>query len=150
MNKIRKNSWAITHDKSKTSEYNIWRQMRQRCQNPGAAYYKWYGARGIKVCDRWESFQTFIEDMGEKPTPKHTLDRIDNNKDYSPDNCRWATRKEQAKNRRHRWKTYTFNGKTQTLTDWAKDVGITPSSMYDRRDAGWSIEKMFTTKKLKN
>lgn len=145
MNKQRKNYWAITHDKSKTPEYNIWRQMRQRCNNPTAYYYKWYGARGITVCERWDSsFETFLEDMGTKPTPKHTLDRVNNDEGYSPENCAWKTRKEQAQNRRPSKPFTTYNGKSQSLKDWAKELGVRPGLLYERRNRGWSIERVLT------
>ena len=85
---------------SKHPLYETWMNMRRRCENPNSTNYKNYGARGIKVCDRWQSFENFLADMGEKPDPALTLDRTNNEGDYEPDNCRWATRKEQRANKR--------------------------------------------------
>lgn len=108
----------MTHRKT----YQCWQDMRQRCYNPNCKKYRIYGARGIKVCDRWlESYKNFLEDMGEKPEG-YTLDRIDNDGEYSPGNCRWATPKEQGLNRRTNH-LITFNGKTQTITEWATELG---------------------------
>jgi hypothetical protein len=108
---------------SYSREYNIWAMMRQRCSNPKAANYLGYGARGIKVCERWNRFSNFIADLGPAPSPAHTLDRIDNNGDYTPENCRWADVLQQQNNRRNSVFIEAF-GKRLTLAQWARETGL--------------------------
>ncbi len=111
----------------KTPEYRAWRALKSRCLNKNLSRYKDYGGRGIKVCERWlNSFKNFLEDMGRRPTPKHSLDRHPNiNGDYEPNNCRWATDTEQAKGQRsNRWITY--ENKKLILQDWAAFIGVSP------------------------
>lgn len=111
---------------SNTSLYRAWVNMRQRCTNRNLVQYKDWGGRGIKVCDRWlgdSGFSNFIKDMGSTYQPGLTLDRIDNDGNYEPSNCRWATRREQQSNRRKN-RMVTFNGETKTFTEWANIMGV--------------------------
>jgi len=115
-----------------TKEYRSWYHMKTRCYNKKRPYWKYYGGRGIKVCDRWkDSFVNFLSDMGNKPTSKHSLDRIDNNGDYSPDNCKWSTSKQQTRNKRSNI-MIEYNGKIQCLNDWAKELEIKRTTLWMR------------------
>ena len=120
--------------------YPVWDQMRRRCNNPKAKQFADYGGRGIKVCERWQtSFQNFLADMGPRPEGM-TIERIDNNGDYKPDNCRWATRKEQNENRRiciH----CVLNGERMTLAEACRRKGIAYRPVVKRiQDRGWPVD----------
>jgi hypothetical protein len=97
---------TITHGETKerrqSAEYRCWVGLIRRCSDPGRPDWKWYGARGIRVCERWQSFENFLADMGRKPSPKLSIDRINNKGNYEPGNCRWATQSEQVRNQRKR------------------------------------------------
>lgn len=110
---------------------SIWRLMEQRCNNKNHPSYSRYGGRGIKVCKRWEKFENFLKDMGAKPTPSHTLDRINNDGDYTPANCRWATRREQNNNASFN-KHITFKNKRYTLAEMARELKMSISKFYWR------------------
>jgi hypothetical protein len=119
--------------------------MLERCLYQKHHCYSDYGKRGIDVCDRWIfSFQYFLDDMGERPTVKHTLDRIDPNGNYTPDNCRWATPQEQARNKRDTLKL-TFQGETKPLISFAEEYDIPYATLHARITKGWSTEKAITT-----
>lgn len=97
-------NYRFRHGRSLTPEHFAWKDMRKRCANPKSKDYRWYGGRGIRVCDRWESFETFLSDMGPRPSTAYSIDRIDNDGNYEPGNCRWATKSEQRRNQRPRVK----------------------------------------------
>jgi hypothetical protein len=126
-------------------EYAAWLAMKNRCSNPMAAGFENYGGRGITVCDRWiGSFETFLADMGRKPTATHSIDRIDNDGNYEPSNCKWASRAEQNRNSRRNQKL-TFQGRTMTVAEWSVVVGIDPYTLYKRLYRGWSTERLLST-----
>lgn len=126
-----------------TKTYMAWASMKKRCSNPNHSRYKNYGGRGIKVCKRWMEFTGFLEDMGESPEGM-SIDRVDNDKDYSPDNCRWTTLERQANNRTDN--VYlVYDGRKQSLADWARDLGFNRFTLKSRINLGWSAEKVLTT-----
>ena len=122
-----------------STEYSTWVKMRGRCNCVTNPRYSEWGGRGIKVCDRWNDFSNFLEDMGRKPTPKHSIDRIDNNGHYEPSNCRWATLNEQANNKRSNI-LMTFKGKTQTMIQWSEELKINYGTLQSRLNTGWTHE----------
>lgn len=125
----------------KTPEYFIWVSMRQRCGNPRNKGYPRYGARGIRVCDRWSAFEAFLADMGPRPSPTHSVERRDNNGPYAPDNCHWATPKEQANNSRRNIEV-TYLGRRMTLMQAVELAGSIPYPLAIRRvRKGWPIER---------
>lgn len=133
------------HRLSKTPEHNTWIDMRSRCRNPRCKAYPDYGGRGITVDPRWDSFTRFLSDMGPKPSPAHSIDRIDHNGPYSPENCRWATQIEQANNTRAN-RFLVFAGKSQTIAQWAREIGVSEDTIEQRlRVLKWSVEKTLTT-----
>ena len=117
----------VKHNLSFSPEHRVWGDMRQRCNNPKYKNYIGYGGRGIKVCARWDSFENFLEDMGE-PEKGQSIDRIDNSGNYEPDNCRWATTAQQSRNKRTNV-NITILGDTHCLTDWCNKLGFRSTSI---------------------
>ncbi len=135
----------VTHGKSETSEYRIWESMKKRCHNPNNHAYAHYGGRGITVCERWHKFELFFEDMGCRPGEKYSIDRRDNDGNYCPENCYWATVKEQHRNKRSN--VYVvYQGQKVILADACKLAGIPYDRVKRRRREGWSWEEMLATK----
>jgi len=126
-----------THGMTKTPEYKAWKQMKDRCFNPNNPRYSDWGGRGISMCDRWLNSKHFLADMGSRPTAKHSLDRIDNNADYSPKNCKWSTKAEQDNNKRNNH-LITIDDVTLTIAQWAKKMNISEQLIYGRLKLGWS------------
>lgn len=125
-------------------EYQIWQSMIQRCENKKCNNYERYGARGIKVCERWRnSFEDFLADMGERPSKNHSIERKDNGGHYCPENCMWATRKQQLRNTRSN-RLLTFHGKTQCVTEWAEELGLDRDLLLSRVRLGWDDERILT------
>lgn len=133
-----------THGKSHTPEYGAWKAMLHRCQSPKDARYKDYGGRGISVCDRWQNVDSFISDMGSRPSPKHTLDRIDNDGDYCPENCRWVVRSVQDNNKRNN-RYLVHSGLTLTISEWSRRTGICVSLIRQRLRKGRTTAEALET-----
>lgn len=132
---------GFIHGGSHTPEYAAWSAMHQRCKNLGD---KNYGGRGIRVCTEWKNFETFRKDMGLRPGTGYSIERKNNNGEYSKANCIWATQKDQVKNMRTT-RFLTFNGHTYSLIDWAEKLGLNLNTLHYRLRRGWSAEKALTT-----
>ena len=127
-------------------EYSVWAQMIARCENPNNAGYHLYGGRGITVCFRWrESFSDFLSDMGHRPNNKYSIERINNNGPYSPENCKWALVREQNSNTR-RNKFLILDGKRFHLAEWGRRTGFSTHAIQNRLRLGWSVRDTLTIK----
>ena len=133
-----------THGQTGTRLYKIWQGMMTRCTNPADRNFQKYGARGIAVCDRWKSFETFAEDMAHGYADHLTLDRIDARGNYEPGNCRWATQTEQQRNRTNN-RLVTYQGAAKSLAEWCDQLGLPYRAVMQRLHRGWSPERAFTT-----
>lgn len=134
--------YNTTHGASNTKLYNMWKLMLYRCENPKNNAYKYYGQRGLQVCEEWHDFLAFKKWAEEtKPKGDYTLDRIDNNLGYSPSNCRWADKKEQANNRRSNVMV-EYKGEAHDLMEWSRLLGFNYKRVHNRMyKLGWSFEK---------
>lgn len=134
-----------THAMSKTRVYRIWLGMVDRCTRSSQAKYADYGGRGIRVCERWRRFEAFYEDMGEPPSDQYSIERRDVNGHYEKSNCYWATQREQCNNTRTNVRL-DHNGVTQTLTQWAEQLGLNAKTLWTRIfTLGWTVEKALTS-----
>ena len=138
---------SVKHGKTNTREFATWTDIQTRCHNPNSTAFADYGGRGIVVCARWrDSFQNFLSDMGERPAGK-SIDRINNDGPYSPENCRWATRQEQARNKRNNvW--VEIGGEVKTLSEWARHYGVLAATASLRHKHGHRGEALFKTTKM--
>jgi hypothetical protein len=133
-----------THGHCHTPTHEVWRAMKQRCLNPKRLNFARYGGRGVSLCERWrDSYQAFLDDMGPRPSGL-TIERINNLDGYHPKNCRWATPREQANNRRSN-RILAYQGQIDTLANWARVVGLSARTIQKRLTLGWSDEKALST-----
>jgi hypothetical protein len=131
------------HGMKSVPEYTVWTHMRARCYDKNSISYPNYGGRGITICDRWKSFKAFYEDMGSRPSPTHQLERINNDKGYSPENCKWATKLEQANNTRTNH-LVTIDGSTKTIAEWSRKSGLGQGTIWYRVHRGWTGNKLLS------
>lgn len=142
---VRKKVRSDWHGQILSPEYGIRQRMKARCLRETSPDFKRYGGRGITVCDRWLSFVNFMDDMGRRPSRLYSLDREDNDKGYSPDNCRWATKVQQDNNRRSN-REIEFDGRTMTYREWERQLGLPKNRLWDRINTqGWSVHRAMTT-----
>lgn len=135
----------IHGESNKSKEWEAWASMIQRCTNPKNKRYYSHGARGIRICDRWvNSFVNFLADMGRAPSKEYSLERVDNNGNYNPSNCKWATKVEQANNRRNNIRI-EYMGRTQTLKQWCDELSLPYLRVKARIHAGHSVQEAFTS-----
>ena len=128
-----------------TPEYRTWSEIKKRCCSSRPLYKKYYLEKGISVCREWlNNYEQFLSDMGRKPTPKHSIDRIDNSKGYSKDNCRWATMSEQNNNRTSS-RVLTYRGISKTMMEWAIELKVNYFTLRTRLHDGWTVERAFET-----
>lgn len=132
-----------THGRRHTAEYTIWHHMKRRCLDPKNKAYARYGGRGITICERWLEFAYFYEDMGPRPSAKHSIERRNNNLGYSPNNCYWATPTEQGRNKRNN-RLVTIDGHTACVAEWIHIKGLRTKTIYARIEDGWSYEQALT------
>lgn len=130
------------HGMTGSPTWGSWQSMMTRCYNKSQNGYKYWGGRGIRVCDRWLVFENFLEDMGERPKGT-SIDRRDNDGNYEPGNCRWATAMEQGGNRRGT-RIVTWQGESHHVTEWSRILGIRPNVIFSRLYAGWSLDDVMT------
>lgn len=136
----------LTHGMCYTPEYMAWKKMKARCHNPKSNRYHTNGARGIRICKKWKnSFQNFINDVGKRPSKNHSIDRIDNNGNYTPSNCRWATEEQQANNKSTSVVLSAF-GRKMTISQWSKSRKIPYARIIGRLRLGWSHRKALSKK----
>lgn len=131
-----------THGQSYSKTYHAWIELRARCQNPKHAHFPDYGGRGITVCDRWQTFENFRADMGDMPKGLQ-IDRINNDLGYAPDNCRWASRKQQARNRRGN-RLLTLQNETLPMAAWSERLRFPRNLISNRLRRGWTVERALT------
>jgi hypothetical protein len=137
----------LKHGMSNSPEWKAWSEMRNRCDNPKNSRYYCYGKRGISVCERWRKFKNFFADMGRKPSSSHSIERIDTNGNYEPDNCKWAAAKEQANNVTNN-RLITYAGKTRTVAQWAEELEINYGTLISRLNRGLDTYRVLQPKSL--
>lgn len=134
-----------THGMGNSPEYRIWGLIKDRCLNSRGDAYRHYGGRGIGICERWrDSFEAFYADMGPRPSPKHEVDRIDNDGHYEPSNCRWALKIVQANNKRNNVRL-ELDGETLTLPEWARRMNVSQATIRKRLLRGWDTRRAILT-----